>query len=225
MDAGNWLSAIGHAGQLIVESVPQAFWFAYYWARDWQGLLGGLLLVIAAWIFSRGTLHATRIRAAALIRSAQISSGLPLDAPAHLASAPPVEKPRPKLSPMGELVQKTEQLRSLIRSAMSTLTADTGMADAIPNFYCQRIARMQFDEQTIPANLSRAAHDLHGKLASQLVAVRTAMEKRSTHEELSQALVQLNARAREFGASIAPAVQTAKVSAEQKTNRVRVQTP
>ena len=122
MDPENWLSAIGNAGRLFIESIPDAFWLAYSWAKDWQGLLGGMFLLVAAWIFSRGSLRAARIRAAAMVRSAEIAAKLPpaVDmsfSPAKMAArAQPV--PSQPISPETELRQRVEQLRSLIRSAM-----------------------------------------------------------------------------------------------------------
>src|SRR5476651_452446 len=107
MDVGSWLSHIGYAGRLFIESIPDATWLAYSWAKDWQGLLGGLFLLIAAWIFSQSTLRAARIRAAAMVRSAEIAArtgtkvGMPTASAQAAASVEPVA--RHPISPEHEL--------------------------------------------------------------------------------------------------------------------------
>jgi hypothetical protein len=209
MDAGSWFSRIGYAGRLFVESIPDASWLAYSWAKDWQGLLGGLFLLCAAWIFSQSSLRAARIRAAAMVRSAEIAAraGMHADLPPASAQAAIRVEPaaRHPVSPENTLTQKVEQLRSLIRSAMSTLTSDAGTLGSMPNFYCERIALLKFEDGSLPANLSPLARDLHKKLALQLAVVRQAAEKKAPQAELSECLVQLNARARELATALSPA--------------------
>jgi len=207
MNEGSWLSGIIHAGRLFFESVPEATWLAYEWAREWQGLLGGLLLVLAAWIFARGSMRAARIRAAALIRSAEIAATTPLSMtaqPAPIAARAEPVRQEPA-SPQSELLQRVEQLRSLIRSAMSTLTSDAGRVSTAPNFYCERITLMRFDDTRLPPSLTPAVRDLHKKMVLALAHVRQATEKKVSQAELSQVLVQLNARARELANALAPA--------------------
>lgn len=224
MDAGELLSSIGHAGRLFIEAIPDVFWLSYYWAKDWQGLLGGLLLLLAARIFSLGSVRAARIRATAMIRAAQIAAGAaqnPEIRPAAKVTAPRAEPPRPPVSAESELIQKVEQLRSLIRSAMSTLTVDTGRANASPNFFCERIALLRFDENTIPPNAAPVAREPYKKLLAQLAAVRQATEHKAAHAELSQALVQLNARAREFAAVLAPVSRPANIQPVRKSSNAR----
>jgi hypothetical protein len=208
MDSANWMSDIGHAALLFIEAIPDAFWLAYAWAKDWQVLLTGLLVIVAAEFVSLGRVRAARINASAMIRSAQIAAGAApnLDLPSAVAkptARPDAAPPRPA-SPESELLQKLEQLRSLIRSAMSTLTVDATRTDSSSNFYCERIARFGFDETNLPVNLSPTARELHHSLLLQLAVVRKAMEKNSALSELSRALVQLNARARGLAAAIAP---------------------
>src|SRR6185295_16245246 len=164
MSEGNWLSGIFHAGRLFIESIPEASWLAYSWARDWQGLLAGLLLLLAAWIFSQGTLRAARIRAAAMIRSAEIAASAPPPVGMHPSlaqTAARVDLVRQEaVSPQAELLQRVEQLRSLIRSAMSTLTSDAGKVSSAPNFYCERITLLRFDEAKLPSSLTPAMREL-----------------------------------------------------------------
>jgi len=225
MDSANWLSALVQAAHLFVQSIPDAFWLSYYWAREWQALLGGLLLVLAARIFAIGTIRAARIRSAATIRAAQIAAGVAAqhDERADVAlSAPPVAtSPRPAASREQDLVQKIEQLRSLIRSAMFTLTTDEQKTDAGANPYCERIVQLRFDERDLPANPTAGTLELYKKLLMQLAAVRRANERKPTQAELSENLVQLNARAREFAAALTRAAPPASPAPERRSSQLR----
>lgn len=223
MDSANWLSGLVQAAHLFAQSIPDAFWLAYYWAREWQVLLGGLLLVLAARIFALGTVRAARIRSAATIRAAQVAAGAAAhddertDAPRSASPSPP----GPVSPREHDLVQKIEQLRSLIRSAMFTLTTDEQGTDAAANPYCARIVQLRFDEKDLPANPTASTLELYRKLLLQLATVRRINERRSTQAELSEALVQLNARAREFGAALTPAAAAASLASERQTTQRR----
>jgi hypothetical protein len=164
------------------------------------------LLVIATRIFALGTLRAARIRSAATIRAAQITAGV---VPHHderaegaLSGPPLATSPGPAISREHDLIQKIEQLRSLIRSAMFTLTTDEQRAEVGPNPYCTRIAQLRFDERDLPANPTAGTVELYKKLLLQLAAVRRTNERTPAQAELSQAHVQLNACAREFAAAL-----------------------
>ncbi|HUO91735.1 MAG TPA: hypothetical protein VMU22_02385 [Rhizomicrobium sp.] len=208
MNFAQVLESIGNAIRLFIETIPDAFWLTYYWVKDWQSLVGALILVLAARIFSQGALRAARIRATGMIRAAQITAGVPIPQEARpVPAAVPAPKPepvRPPVSAETDLIQRVEQLRSLIRSAMSTLTADTGQSEASPNYFCGRIAQLNFEANTVPPDAPPLVREPYEKLLAQLAVVRDATERKAPHAEMSQALVQLNARAREFAAVLAP---------------------
>jgi hypothetical protein len=221
MNVEEWLSDIGHAGRLFFESIPQALWLAYAWAKEWQSLLAGVLLLVAARIFAQGSMRAARIRATGMIRSAQIAAGTApgIDArPSSLAVSQMTS--RAPISAETELLKRLEQLRSLIRSAMSTLTTDTGDGDSSANFFCERIAALRLGEGYLPTSLTPEMRDLHKKLLTQLEALRRATENKASQSELSHALVQLNTRAREFSAVLAPTAQQASAAPARTTSRV-----
>ena len=213
MDAGTWWPNIGHATRLVIAGVPEACWLIYSWAKDWQGLLAGFFLLAAAWVFAKGSERAARIRADAMIRAAELGAGAQAVAGLRTVAAQPqavrVEALRPLPgSPENELLQRVEQLRSLIRSAMSTLTSDAGRVSSAPNFYCERITLLRFDETSLPPGLTPAQRELHKKLVLTLAALRQATEKKVPQAELSQALVQLNARARELSNALSTGGKT-----------------
>ena len=222
MDVGSWPSNIGYTARLVIDVVPDAFWIAYYWVRDWQGLVVGILLIFAAQIFSQRSIRAARIRATAMIRAAQIAAGVSTpngtrsDLPKAITALGPATIGKAPSS-QTTLLQKVEQTRSLVRSAMSTLTSNLGRADLAPNFFCQRIAQLQFSDAELPAEITPAALQVFRKFTAQLAEVRQAVEHNSPHAELSPALVQLNSCAREFAASIAdPGFIGADNSARQR---------
>jgi hypothetical protein len=233
MDSANWLSALSQAARLFVQSIPEAFWLAYYWAKEWQTLLGGLLLVVAARIFAQGTIRAARIRSAATVRAAQITADATdshadrtrVPAPPASALSPPAPaltrpSPAPPASlPAQELLAKIEQLRSLIRSAMFMLASEEQSAASGPNLYCERIAQLRFAESDLPANPTAGTLELYKKLLLQMTAVRRATERKLSHAELSQALVQLNGRARELAAAITIAMAPLNTGATRATKQ------
>ena len=206
MDSANWMTAIGHAGRLFVQAIPDAFWLAYAWAKDWQIVLGGLAILVAAQIFAQGSVRSARIRAAASVRAAQIASGMmpreevrtsALDVP---PINPPTFRPSPSVPAEQDLSHKLDQLRSYIRSAMALQASDVDGSDASGNIYCERIARLRFDERDLPARATPNVLELYKKLLLQLAAVRRTNEKGRSAQDLSEALFQLNARARELAA-------------------------
>lgn len=208
MDSANWMMAIGDAVRLFVQSIPDAVWLAYEWAKDWQIVLGGLAILIAAKIFAQGSVRSARIRAAASVRAAQIAAGvMPKEEESSSAlDTPPLIAPtfRSSLSrPVEEdLSHKLDQLRSYIRSAMALQAADVDGSDMTGNIYCERIARLRFDESDLPRNPSANTLELYKKLLLQMAALRRSNEKGQSSKELSEALFQLNARARELAAAI-----------------------
>ena len=223
MEAGSLLSEFAHAGRLFVETIPLAFWLAYGWAKEWQGLLGGLLILVAARIFSQGSLRAARIRATAMIRSAQIAAGGAANQDLRAANASSRVEPVPRrpASPENELFQRVEQLRSLIRSAMSTLTVDAGTSDANSNFFCERIALLHFNEDALPPSTTLPVRDLYQRLMAQLETLRLASVNKAPQSVLSDALMQLNTRAREFSSALAPMVQPANIRMARRPGKAR----
>jgi hypothetical protein len=222
MDSANWLTAIDQSGRNFVYSLPDALWLAYAWARDWQILLGSVFLLIAALIFAQASVRSARIRAAASVRAAQIAAGLVSNsATASRAQSEPTFRPSSTVSHAHDLANKLEQLRSLIRSAMTLLASDVDGADAIENVYYQRIIRLRFEENDLPSNATSNTLELYKRLLLQLASVRQFSKKKRSTKELSEALVQLNARARELAAADAPRISGSSNEVARLSDRVR----
>jgi hypothetical protein len=212
------LTGLGHALRFVVQSIPDAFWLVYYWAREWQVFLGGTLVLIAAQIYAQASVRSARIRAVASVRAALIATGsVPLQeerlepsfsrtsamAPPATAMAHPPQSP--PHSPERDLAHKLEQLRSLIRSAMASLAADVDGADATGNIFCERIARLHFDNEDLSSGLTANTLELYKRFLAQLAVVSRASERGTARTDLSEALFQLNARARELVSALGPA--------------------
>jgi len=225
MDSANWLIGLGHAGRFIVQSIPDAFWLAYYWAREWQVFLGGTLVLIAAQIYAQASVRSARIRAVASVRAAQIATGTILAREERLepsfsqtsAMVPQRQTPPPE----HDLAHKLEQLRSLIRSAMASLAADVDGADTTGNIYCERIARLRFEEENSTSGLTVNGLELYRKLLLQLSTVRRASERRLTRTDLSEALFQLNARARELASALRTPATNSRAPVARQTGQLR----
>jgi len=225
MDSANWLTAIGQSARIFVNSLPDAFWLAYYWVKDWQILLGGAFILIGAQIFVRGSVRSARIQAAATVRAAQIAAGV---LPSHnerlgtpASSEVPLTQPTISISAEPDVLRKIEQLRSLIRSALSMLTSDADGANASSNIYCERIARLRFDERDLPQNPSANLLEAYKRFLLQLATIRRVTERRLGQKESQEALVQLNARAREFAAAIAPTIAPIGVHERREPSQAR----
>jgi len=89
-------------------------YLAYDWAKEWQILLAGLLVFLAALIVGRATIKAAKMGSSA--RRPQPDLRL---APSPAAPGP-VSPPSSAAAPT-ELISTLEQLRSLIRSALASL--------------------------------------------------------------------------------------------------------
>ena len=208
MDVADFFSNMLRGVWLFMGAVPEALRLAYDWAREWQTLLTGVLLIIAARILAQGSVRAARIRATAMIRSAQLgpeatpSSG---SRPKDFANELSEGRRKAQLSPQELLLEQVEQLRRLVRSAMSTLTTETGSGGVGANFYCQRILGLRLEDFALSVGLTTETRALFDRVIEQLALVRQASENKLSSAALSNALVQLNGRAREFAAAFASA--------------------
>lgn len=210
-----------------MQSIPNALWLAYSWAKDWQVFLGGTFILIAAQIYAQASVRSARIRAAASVRAAQIATGaVPLaeERPAPSFSQTSTFLPQEPSRPPAverDLGHKLEQLRSLIRSAMASLAADVDGADATGNIYCERIVRLHFENEELTKGLTANTLELYKRFLAQLLTVRRASERGLARTDLSEALFQLNARARELAAALGPAPTSASARPQRPQSQVR----
>jgi hypothetical protein len=173
---------------------------AYDWAKEWQILLAGLLVFFAALIFSWAIVRAAKLGVAARLARSQpdlrLAAG-PLAGPAPGSANVPVSA--------GELIGTLEQLRSLIRSALSSLPPEGGTENSPAKFLCQRILHLRLDQLPPPANTGKAAQDGYATLLKQLIALRSRIKKDAPAGEISEILIEINSSARSLVAALLPA--------------------
>ena len=184
------------AAQRLLDATLNSLALAYGWAKEWQPLLAGLLVVFSAIIVARS------IRKTMSLRSPQAGAAVKDPSPLDLRQA---EKPA-GASPPGagdELVGNLEQLRSLIRSALASFTLTTEKENSPAFFLCQRIARFRLEQ--LPPNATKPAREFHTALLEQLELLRLHLKKDAPPAETAGILVQLNTSARNLLAALAPA--------------------
>src|SRR5689334_22405808 len=127
---GTWFNEL--FGEQTLDAISAALMSAYGWAKEWQILLAGLLVLIAAVVVAHALRRAPQARPAR--RAGQSQADLDLR-----------REPKPAAPPAssGQLVGELEQLRSLIRSALAAFTLTAEKENSPVQFLCQRIARLR----------------------------------------------------------------------------------
>jgi len=110
-----------------------------------------------------------------------------------------------------ELAGNLEQLRSMIRSALTSFTLTADKENNPGYFLCQRIAHLHLERFPLPVNANKAARELHALLLTQLESLRQNLNqnpKKDMPGDVAQLLVQLNTSARSLLAALAAAPDT-----------------
>jgi hypothetical protein len=210
--AEGWFDELYGASQHFLDVSWNALVLAYAWAKEWQPLLAGLLVVIAALIVARAILK-TSLRSSPQAGSAKNQAKLDLRQGAKSAGANPSGS-----SPQGasqELVGNLEQLRSLVRSALASFTLTAEKENSPAFFLCQRIAHLRLEQ--LPPNAAKPAREIHAALLQQLELLRLHLKKDALPAEISESLVLLNTSARNLVAALVPASdQRRQAGSEQR---------
>ena len=193
----NWFDGVVNALGPFWQAAMSGLALAYEWAKAWQMLLAGLLVLLAAIIVARAIVKAAAVR----IPPAKNGPRQDLRADGVPLSVNPGEAPQ-------DLAGNLEQLRSMIRSALTsfTLTADK---ESNPGYFlCQRIAHLHLERFPLPVNANKVARELHAALLMQLESLRQNLNqnpKKDMPGDVAQLLVQLNTSARNLLAALATA--------------------
>jgi hypothetical protein len=187
---GNWLSEL--FGEQSLDAASNVLVAAYGWAKEWQILLAGVLVLVAALIVARAIRKTSAPRPALRVNQTQ--------ADMDLRQAP---RPVSLAESSGELVGELEQLRSLIRSALAAFTLTAEKENSPVQFLCQRIVRIRPERFALSAGAAKAQQD-HTALLEQLETLRQHLKKDAGPAEISGTLVQLNTCARNLLAALAP---------------------
>ena len=200
----NWfdgvLSALGPFWQAIVSGLA----LAYEWAKGWQMLLAGLLVLAAAIIVARAIVKAASLRSPSAKPAAKNMRRPDLRADGTPLAGGPAETPQ-------ELAGNLEQLRSMIRSALTSFTLTADKENNPGYFLCQRIAHLHLERFPLPVDANKAARELHAVLLLQLETLRQNLNqnpKKDMPGDVAQLLVQLNTSARSLLTALAAAPDT-----------------
>lgn len=158
-------------------------------AMTWQPLLAGLLAVLASIILAAGIIRAAKIRAA--------KSGGNREAPEDLrtAAAPGSIDTETFDSVNGNL----EKLRSLLRSALSSLSS-VDIDDETARALCTRIAAFQWKHFPLPVNADKRTRETYATFLNQFEMLQLVLGKQWSPSEASGILIQMNANARALSA-------------------------
>jgi hypothetical protein len=195
---GNWINAL-FTDQTLDEA-SNALTSAYGWAKEWQVLLAGLLVVVAGLIIARA------------IRKAPARSAPPetipdigrLDLRREPKASIPSDRAATPSDRSGQLVGELEHLRSLIRSALSAFTLTAEQESSPVQFLCQRVARLRPERFPLPANAPPAQHGLYVEILEQLDILRQQLKREIKPADMSGTLIELNTTARSLVAALEP---------------------
>jgi len=188
---GNWFSDV--FGEQTLDAISNALIFAYGWAKEWQILLAGLLVLSAALIVARAIRKTSKAPAPKTPELSQAELDLRLAA-----------RPVGLQDHSGDLIGELEQLRSLIRSALAAFTLTAEKENSPVQFLCQRVARLRPERFPLSAGAAKAQHDLYAGLLEQMETLRQQLKKEAQPVEVSGTLVQLNTSARSLVTALAP---------------------
>jgi hypothetical protein len=206
---GTWFNAL--FGEQTLDAASNALVTAYGWTKEWQILLAGVLVLIAALVVARA------IRKASMARPVPRGGQNQADLDMRLAPRPINHTPVSLAEgTAGELVGELEQLRSLIRSALAAFTLTAERENSPVQFLCQRIARLKPERFALSAGAAKPQRETHAALLEQLEALRQQLKKNAGPAEISGTLVQLNTCARTLLAALAPQAAPLRQAASEQ---------
>ena len=116
-----------------------------------------------------------------------------------------------------ELAGELEQLRSLIRSALSAFTLTAEQENSPVQFLCQRVARLRPERFPLPVSATQAQRSLYAEVLEQLDMLRQQLKREIKPAEMSGTLIKLNTSARNLIATLEPQlVNLRQVRSEQR---------
>lgn len=208
---GNWLNNV--FGEQTLDAASNALVAAYGWAKEWQILLAGVLVLIAAMIVARAIRKARPPAPRPAQRGSASQTDLDLRLEPKAMSLGPISVAE---ETSGELIGELEQLRSLIRSALAAFTLTAEKENSPVQFLCQRITRLRPERFTLSGGLSKGQHETHAALLEQLEALRQQLKKEARPAEISGTLVQLNTSARTLLAALTPQTAPRRQAASEQ---------
>jgi len=156
-------------------------------AKQWQPLLAGLLAVLAAIILAAGMIKAAKIRAAKSTPNPEMPDRQDLRVSAAPASVP--------AGTFDSVNGSLEKLRSLLRSALSSLSA-TDVNEESARSLCARIVALQWKQFPLPVYADTRLRETYASFLNQFELLQIVLNKKWSPSDASAVLIQLNATAR-----------------------------
>ncbi len=178
-------------------------------AKEWQPLLAGLLAVLAAIILAAGMVGAAKIRATRFRANENRPHSSDLRAPAVPASM--------DRETFDSVNASLEKLRSLLRSALSSLSS-TDADDEAARSHCARIADFQWQRFPLPVGADKHMQETYATFLNQFELLQVVLDKEWSASEASAILIQLNANARALSANLKQ-MQSGEADALSHQNR------
>ena len=160
-------------------------------AEAWQYMLAGLFALLASVILALSIAKASKTRAAASGDYAPPASPQAFDRPELQASLPG--------DPFNRIGADTEELRSLLRRAVSSLSyGSTGTETA--RTVCKHIAALGSEFRPLPGNADPRTREVHAALIKQFKLLQEVLEQEWSPPEALAVLIQMNTDARALSA-------------------------
>lgn len=205
MEFPDWTVAGERMRDYLFHVMPSAGFALYEFVKEWQTLIAGVLVILAARYFFEAMLKSSRLMAEAVIHSARIAGdlekGTQRESPpsrAALAPQPMLGVPAPGHPPAGtSLGGRLDALRDAVRSALAAIPTngnDIGLKGAA---LYGRVATFTFDDVD-PAPFDQGALATFRELQTCLDALRLDSNKVSDARQAWERLVRINKLAREL---------------------------
>lgn len=191
-----------HFGHLVVKGLPLAFAEIYRRAVELQGLIAGILILVAVLVLARGIIRSARIRANAMHRTVAPAHEPQLGSQGVVPSAK-LDFQRNDSTNVVETAklsfdESLDGLRSAVRSALSAIVAQGGDAfDSAARRYCERVASFAIDCPGVRSILDESTAAGLAALESEIASIKAEVAAVSPDlESIKQRLVRINACAR-----------------------------
>lgn len=181
------------------------------WIERWQPLLAASVTFLAACIFA---VASTRL-AHSLLGAASAGAVRTAKTRRDLRVEPKADETKAQNEP-DDLIQDLERIRSVARSALSTLTSSD---DATASFFaksyasCLRLTDLTLDSSTLPAHAPQAAHR-HLETLQQHIAALRSLNKQMPASEISEILINVHGTARHLARTLQLRVETQAAAVE-----------
>ena len=173
------------------------------WIERWQPLLAALLTFFAACIFAAASMRMVHSQIGAA------STGAGRRPKRDLRVEPTAGETQAQDAPV-DLIQTLEQIRGIVRSALSALTSSD---DAAANFFatsyasCLRLTDLTLEASALPSNAPQAAHR-HLETLKQHISALRFLSKKMPASEISDILINVHSTARHLARTLHLRVET-----------------